>query len=249
MRTRWIVRAVATLVVVTSLSAQRGGGFGFGFGRESFENVPYDGKFTFTRIRYNRGTFGSSAWNHDYPAADINLPLILDAVTALHPTLPRSNVFDLEDDEIFKHPIIYMWEPGGWQITAEGAANLRKYLLKGGLIVFDDFEAGQFYNFERQFLTAMPESQFIELESDHPLFHSFFELDHINLPHPSVNVAPVYLGVFEDNDPRGRPMALAFYNNDVAEYWEWSGRGRFGVDLTNDAYKLGVNFMMYALTH
>jgi hypothetical protein len=64
-----------------------------------------------------------------------------------------------------------------------------------------------------------------------------------------MNVKPVFYGVFEDNDPAGRMMALVLYNSDVAEYWEWSGQGLFPVDTTNDAYKIGVNFMVYALTH
>ena len=60
---------------------------------------------------------------------------------------------------------------------------------------------------------------------------------------------PNYFGIFEDNDPTKRLMVIANHNNDVAEYWEWSGTGFFPVDPSNEAYKLGVNYMMYALTH
>jgi hypothetical protein len=55
--------------------------------------------------------------------------------------------------------------------------------------------------------------------------------------------------LYENNDPAGRLMALVNYNSDLAEYWEWSATGFFGVDLTNEAYKLGVNYIIYALTH
>lgn len=82
----------------------------------------------------------------------------------------------------------------------------------------------------------------------HPVYHSFFDMDTINLPHPSVNVSPGYYGVHEDNDPAKRLMAIVNHNSDVAEYWEWSGTGRLPVDTTNDAYKLGVNYMIYGLT-
>jgi hypothetical protein len=64
-----------------------------------------------------------------------------------------------------------------------------------------------------------------------------------------VRVTPRYYGMFENNDPAGRLMALVNYNSDLAEYWEWSATGFFGVDLTNEAYKLGVNYIIYALTH
>jgi hypothetical protein len=60
---------------------------------------------------------------------------------------------------------------------------------------------------------------------------------------------PGYYGVFEDNDPTKRMMALVNHNADIAEYWEYSDRGLFPVDLTNDAYKLGVNYFVYGLTH
>jgi hypothetical protein len=62
-------------------------------------------------------------------------------------------------------------------------------------------------------------------------------------------VDPKYYGLFEDNDPRRRMMAIVNYNNDLAEYWEWSAQGYFPVDTSNDAYKLGVNYVIYGLTH
>jgi hypothetical protein len=69
------------------------------------------------------------------------------------------------------------------------------------------------------------------------------------VPHPLVQVDPKYFAMFEDNDPAKRMMVLVNYNADLAEYWEWSGQGFFPVDLTNEAYKLGVNYIVFALTH
>jgi hypothetical protein len=175
--------------------------------------------------------------------------LILNEVTALRPNLDASNVLDLEDPAIFENPILYVWEPGFWRISAEGAENLRNYMLKGGFVIFDDFEAGQWINFEAQFRVAMPEARFFPLDLSHPIYHSFFDMSAINLPHPSVNVVPGYYAVHEDNDPSKRVMALVNHNADIAEYWEWSDRGRFAIDQTNDAYKLGVNYIIYAMTH
>lgn len=217
------------------------------------ENGSYNAKFTFSRIRYSGRGYGfrggGASWAHDYPLADENLPTVLSEISVILPTLGRSNVFDLEDRSYFQHPIIYLSEPGFWGITEEGARNLREYLHKGGFIIFDDFEADQWYNFEEQFRRAMPEYQFIELDVSHPIFHSFFDLQKLDTPHPLVRVTPVYYGIFEDNDPAKRMMAMVNYNSDLAEYWEWSGRGYFPIDPTNDAYKLGVNYIVYGLTH
>jgi hypothetical protein len=71
----------------------------------------------------------------------------------------------------------------------------------------------------------------------------------IDFPHPLVNVIPSYFAMFEDNDPTQRIVVLANYNNDLAEYWEWSSTGMFSVSSTNEAYKLGVNYIIYGLTH
>jgi len=59
----------------------------------------------------------------------------------------------------------------------------------------------------------------------------------------------VTYGIYEDNDPAKRLMVVANYDNDVPEYWEWSGEGLFPFDASNEAYKLGVNYVLYGLTH
>jgi hypothetical protein len=225
---------------------------GEAFWRQSATDPNYNARFTFTRIRYD-GSFGfrrgGSAWAHDYPQADLNLPTVLSEISQVRPTLGSSNVFDLEDPAIFRHPIIYVSEPGFWNITDLGAKNLRTFLLKGGFVIFDDFEAEQWYNFAEQFQRAMPEYEFIELDVTHPIFHAFFDLQKLDTPHPLVRVTPIYYGVFENNDPTRRMLAMVNFNSDLAEYWEWSGQGFFPIDPTNDAYKLGVNYIIYGLTH
>ena len=216
-------------------------------------SIPYNGRFTFTRIRYgSRGGFrrrGGDAWAHDYPNADLNLQTILSELTAVRPTLERSNVLDLEDREIFKYPILYMSEPGFWSVTDEGARNLREHLLKGGMIIFDDFETPYWRNFYTQIKRVMPDYELIEIDGSHPLFSSFFHIDDVYVPHPFDLTRPTYTVMFEDNDPTKRPMVISNLNADLAEYWEYSGRGWFPVDPTNDAYKIGVNYIIYALTH
>jgi hypothetical protein len=240
--------ATAVLLVATTAAFAQRGGF-FGGGPRYDVNPPYDGRVTFTRIRFGGGFGrGGGSWSHDYPDADRNLPLILQALTAIPINTDGSNILDLEDPEIFRNPILYIWEPGFWRISEEAAGNLRAYMLKGGLVIFDDFEADQWINFEAQFRRALPEAEFVPLDLTHPVYHAFFDMYAINLPHPSVNVTPGFYGVHEDNDPRKRLLAIVNHNSDIAEYWEWSGTGRLPVDTTNDAYKIGVNYFVYGLT-
>jgi hypothetical protein len=250
-RRRTLALALMTVVLMPLAASAQRGGLG-GRNRQAFmTNPPYDGQFTFTRIRYNQGGFGfmSSAWNHDYPDADLHLPLILQATTAIPVRTERSQILTLEDPEIFMNPILYMWEPGYWRTNDAEAKNLRDYLAKGGLIIFDDFEAEQWNNFEQQFQRAIPDALWVKLDISHPVYHSFFDMTGVHIPHPTVGVEPAYYGVFENNDPSKRLVAIANHNSDVAEYWEWSGTGRLPVDTTNDAYKLAANYMIYGLTH
>ena len=223
---------------------------------------PYDGRFTFARVRYGgggRGGFelgrrggGADAWAHDYPAADLNMQVVLKEITTVDPVIGTSVIVDLEDPALFRHPLLYMSEPGFWSITLEGAKNLRAHLLKGGFIIFDDFDGpGHWESWLAQSERALPEYQPIEIGPTHPVFQTYFKVADIYVPNPMVQglPRPTYFGIFEDNDPSGRMMALVNYNSDLAEYWEWSTSGYLPIDPTNDAYRLGVNYFIYGLTH
>jgi hypothetical protein len=238
--------AVAVLVATTA-SAQR----------DAYRaDISYDGRFTFVRLRW-KSDFGfsrrgfSAAWNHDYPRAEQNLSLIIDELTHVDIRTDGSRILTLDDPELFKYPIAFMWEPGFWNLTDGEAASFRAYLLKGGFVVFEDFDgAQQWGNFEAQMRRVLPDSRFVRLDRTHRIFESFFEIKDIDaIVHPMSRIPPRYYGLFEDNDPSKRLMVVANFDNDVPEYWEWSGQGLFPFDASNEAYKLGVNYMIYALTH
>jgi hypothetical protein len=224
--------------------------------RQTAETVPYDSHFVFTRIRYGSGFGGGGffggggAWAHDYPTGDRNISAIIEYITNMRVRLDGTNVYDLDDPGIFENPIIYVSEPGFWGIRDSEAKNLRAHLLKGGFIIFDDFEGpGHWNNMAAQMRRALPELNWFDITVDHPIFHSFFDIQTLNVPHPSVNVIPSYRVLYENNDPSRRMIALANWNNDLAEYWEWSAEGLYNPDPTNDAYRLGVNYIVYAMTH
>jgi hypothetical protein len=213
---------------------------------------PYDGRFTFVRLRYDSGfgfgRRGGGAWSHDYPRAEQNLAKILRELTLIDVN-PDGRILALDDPELFNYPIACMWEPGFWTMTDEQAERFRAYLLKGGFAIFDDFEHEQWNNFEAQMRRVLPDATFVKLDASHIIFDAFFRMRKIDFPHPMYNIPPTYYGVFEDNDPSKRLMLVANHNHDVAEYWEFSDTGWMPIDLSNEAYKLGVNYMIYGLTH
>jgi hypothetical protein len=229
----------------------------FGTPQSPHGDPGYDGRVTFVRLRwgsdfggYRRGGFGA-AWNHDWPRAERHLSLILKELTALDIHTDRSQLLTLDDPELFKYPIAFMWEPGFWNLTDREASSFRAYLLKGGFAVFEDFDgAEQWGHFEAQMRRVIPDGRFIRLDRSHPIFNSFFQIRDIDaIVHPMYGLRPSYYGLFEDNDPSKRLIAIANYDNDIPEYWEWSGEGLFPFDASNEAYKLGVNYLIYGLTH
>jgi hypothetical protein len=241
-----------TLVAIVAASGLAAAQWGFSdLGNWGASERTYDGRFTFVRLRWGGG-FGrgmNSAWNHDFPRAEQNLMALLQDLTLIDANREGSLTLTLDDPQLFRYPIVYMWEPGFWSMTDLEAGRFGEYLRKGGFAIFDDFEFEQWDNFEAQMRRVLPEGRFVRLDRSHRVFDSFFRMTTIDFPHPMYGISPGYFGIYEDNDPRKRLMVIANHNNDVAEYWEWSGSGFLPVDASNEAYKLGINYMLYGLTH
>jgi len=250
---RWLRLTGAVVFIAAAAAAAQ-----FDGPRRSYRtDLSYDGRFTFVRLRWKsdlpssrRGGF-RSAWDHDYPRAEQNLSAIVKEITALDIRLDGSLILTLDDPELFKYPMAFMWEPGFWNLTDVEAEAFRAYLLKGGFAVFEDFDgADQWNNFEAQMRRVLPEARFVKLDNSHRIFDTFFKVNDIDaIVHPMSRIRPSYYGVFENNDPTKRLLVMANYDNDVPEYWEWSGQGLFPFDASNEAYKLGVNYMIYGLSH
>jgi hypothetical protein len=266
-RSRVPVRAMAVVVLMLGAAgagfAQRR--FFDGAGREpEVHNAAYDGRFTFVRLKFATppGGYwyrGMPAWAHGYPTSEENLMRIMNEVSYLDPHVDALNVLALDDPELFKYPVAYIIEPGWWTPTDTEAAALRMYIEKGGFVIVDDFKVrgwgggmggGGWENFEEQMKRVLPAARFVEMDASHPIFHAFFEIQTLENFPQAYNAGPaIFRGVFEDNDPTRRLQMIINYNTDISQFWEWSGRGLRAVSETNEAYKLGVNYVMYGLTH
>lgn len=221
-------------------------------------NVDYDGRFTFVRVRYTQAPDWSGRaswrgedikWKHDYPRAERHLIKILSELTAIRPYTDGSNILTLDDPKLFNYPVAYLAEPGFWTLDEGEAAALREYLLKGGFLIIDDFVDRQWFNFAERIGDALPDARLVRLDVTHPIFHSFFEIEVLDHRHPYWGQRSEFYGVFEENDPEKRLLMIVNYNNDIGESWEWSNTGLIPIELSNEAYKLGVNYIIYAMTH
>jgi hypothetical protein len=240
--------AVAILVfAVAGLASSQRGFFGFqGFGVEP--NVPYDGRFTFARLRYR--VYANGGWQYDYPAMERHLMTMVHEISELKPHIDGSNIHTMDDPELLRYPIAYLSEPGYWIPNPAEAEGLRTYLQKGGFLIVDDFMRGEWINFEQQMRRVLPTARIDRLSISHPVFHSFFDIKTLDMPYPgNPYLKAEFLGIHEDNDLNRRLMVVINYNNDIGDYMEWSHTGLWPVNTTNDAYKFAINYIIYGMTH
>lgn len=218
-------------------------------------NPPYDGRFTFLRVRYETGGGGEFGWrmdrkwDHDSPRAELHFMKILSELTTVRPFMNGGTILPFDAKEIFKYPIAYLSEPGFWTMTEKEQTALQAYVAKGGFLIFDDFANEHWYNFERRWQEAFPSLKIVPLDLNSPIFDAFFRIESLDFTHPYFGLKSEFYGAYEDNDPRKRLVMIANFNNDIGDYMEFSDEAFAPIALTNQAYKLAVNYVVYALTH
>ena len=222
--------------------------------------------FTFVRVEYDTtasGLYGDDEWGGwhtwavDFPAADQNFLRGVRRLTNIHVNR-EPIVMRLDDDRIFEYPFLYMLEVGrqGIQLSEKEMHNLREYLLRGGFLFIDDFwGTWQWANFYSTFSQVFPDKSIVELTKDHQIFHSFYDIDGPqmiprvnnvdNYPEADIDVA-INRAVLDDD---GRVMVLMNWNSDIGDGWEHTYHPVYPTQYANMAYRLGINYLMYALTH
>jgi hypothetical protein len=260
------VVAIATVAGGFAYAQRYGGGYNevpFCYSPEECPRTEYDGRFTFVRLYFDTernqcagyggraGGGGEPPWHHDRPEAERNLSTILREISSVRvfDGITGGNVFGLDDEEIYRYPVLWVSEPGFWIPTNDQVSKLRAYLLKGGFMIFDDFSICDFENLIFQMDRVLPELKPIPMSGSEAIWQSFFD---VNLRELRINDGggrAQYWGLFEDNDPTKRQIAIMNVDNDIGEYMEISMTGFQMFDERNEAYKLAVNYIMYALTH
>lgn len=256
--------------------AGRRGGVGGNYGNRSYgdpgDDAFYDqkwemgfikGEFSFARLQYDnrfaRGDFGFGfdTWATDYDAADRNFLRGVSRLTNVQ-VKPEPVVMRLDNDDIFDYPFLYALEMGrgGVHFSDKEMQNLREYLLRGGFLLIDDFwGTWQWDNFYQTFSQVFPDRELVELKSDHDVFHVFYDIDGpqmipaISNPNnvPEEDVA--YASNFAVLDDDGRVMVLINWNSDMGDGWEHTYHPAYPTKFANQAYQLGINYLIYAMTH
>ncbi len=168
--------------------------------------------------------------------------------------------------DLFKYPYLYAVEVGYMELSDAEAARLREYLLRGGFLHVDDFHGAREWNqFARQMRKVFPDREIQDLPLTHPIFHTFYDIDRI-IQVPNVwlgemykrsggrtptyersdNTEPHIRGISDDN---GRLMVFITHNSDYGDAWEWMDNPNYPSEFTTYAYQLGVNSIIYAMSH
>jgi hypothetical protein len=220
------------------------------------EHPQVKSKFTMARIRYTTPNFTwmrfggyQPPWSHDTPKSEQHLMKIMAEVTKLDVN-PDGHITSFEDEDCFQYPVAYLCEVGYLNLSDKEAHNMSEYLLRGGFLIVDDFRGErELDNFKEQLKHVFPDRSLEEVPRNHPIFNCFYDISQLFPPIPSIypqSYVPRYLGMSDD---KGRLMMIVDYNNDISEYWEWSDNPFAPIEDTNEAYKYGVNYLMYPMTH
>ena len=221
------------------------------------------GEFTFTRMiyrsPYSYGRRWGGAWATDFPEADDHFSVGIRewAGTNLNvSSQPRQ--FEVMDEGLFDFPLVYIVEPGYMELSDEEAARLREYVARGGFMFFDDFWGeAEWENVKEQMKKVFPDLEPKELPLTHPIFHAYLDIEEVvqvpNIYNAQRGVTsekggttPFYMGI---EDKQGRLVAFFARNSDLGDAWEWINDGRSPVRYGLAAYKVGINVVVYAMSH
>lgn len=220
------------------------------------------GEFNFVRVAfdtfYSRGFGFGGPWSIDFPDADRNFLRGVSRLTNIR-VMSDPIVLRFDDEKIFDYPFLYMLEVGqggGIQLNPREIQNLREYLLRGGFLLIDDFWGQrQWDNFYAAFSQVFPDREIIELAPDHEIFHVYYDIDGPTMI-PALYRSDEFgeQGIdFASNhavlDDEGRVMVLINWNSDMGDGWEHTYHPDYPTRYANSAYRLGINYLMYSMTH
>lgn len=219
-------------------------------------------EFFFTRAIYSgsRGGWGrrGQSWATDYPKADHQFMVVVKRLTNID-GYDYHNAVRLDDPNLRRFPFLYALEVGYMRLSSPEVEGLRNYLLAGGFLVIDDFwGTREWANFVHEIRRVLPGREIEELSVDHPLFDAFYHIEEIRqVPGFGRGIAgrptferdgytPHVYGIHDDD---GRLMVVVNFNTDLGDAWEHAESPYYPLEYSTYAYEMGVNMIVYGLSH
>jgi Domain of unknown function (DUF4159) len=225
-------------------------------------NASRKAEWTFARFHYyvrrapNRFR-GFQRWAADYPKSDLQFVMGVRRLTRLD-ARPMGQIVDAHGDDLYNWPWIYVEDGGGWRLTEEEAGRLREFLLRGGFLFADDTHGDyEWENFMAGIRMIFPNRPVEDLRNEDEIFHVFYDLNHrFQIPgtrfiwggrtYYADSAVPKWRGIRDDD---GRIMIAICHNSDVGDAWEWADSPRYPEDAASLAYRIGINYIIYGMTH
>ncbi len=217
-------------------------------------------EFAFARLCYPSVRFAwgfRGNWATDYWKADRQFVQGVRRLTRIH-TRSVEQVVELDSEEIYNWPWIYAVEVGHWDLTDAQCKRLRDYLLRGGFLMVDDFHGTwEWENFMASMSRVFPDRPVVDLDSKDPIFHVLYDLDErFQVPgiqywysgriYEKDGIEPRWRDIYDD---KGRIMVAICHNMDLGDAWEWADHPRYPEHYASLAYRIGINYIIYAMTH
>ena len=231
---------------------------------DQYETGEARSEYAWSRLRYTAannyggGGYGRwSSWSRDYPKADRQFLIALRRLTRIQ-ARPTEQVVDLDSEEIFNYPWVYAVQVQTWTFTEPEAVRLREYLLKGGFIMVDDFHgATDWERFMSGMLMVFPDRPIEDLTDKDEIFHVLYDLtERFQVPGEQyVSTGRTYEkdGYIPEwraiRDDRGRVMVAICHNMHLGDAWEWADDPRYPEKFASLAFRMGINYVMYGMTH
>ncbi len=269
--------AVATVALLALAGGAALAQFGWGYGRARYPPRlrpagQHDSGFSFCRLMYQSEYTGRrrGRWSTDYPFADINFMIRLSEMSTTTVNFdddeePIHWVVPVGDDTLFGCPFIIGSAVGSMALAPDEAHRLREYLLKGGFLWVDDFWGTREWDrWVAEIAKVLPPAAYpiVDLPLEHDLFHTMFNVWEIpqisnigfwlrsggeTSERGADSAVPHFRGIFDED---GRLMVAMTHNTDIQDAWEREGEDpRFFEAFAPDGYALGINVLVYAMTH
>ena len=225
-----------------------------------------EAEFHFARVAYDshgaragsRG-YANPMWAVDFPLAEEHFLPALERFTRIE-AAPTSAHVQLSDEELFDYPWIFLQQPGAgsWSPTEYEVERLREYLLRGGFLVIDDFhDEYEWQWFEEQITRVLPGRPIVDIPADDSLLNIIFAIDsrtqipgerHLSYRGgpPNMEGPPHWRAIYDDE---GRMIVAINHNIDMGDAWEHADDPGYPVEMSGLAYRFGVNYVVYAMTH
>uniref|UniRef100_A0A832DN89 DUF4159 domain-containing protein n=1 Tax=Ignavibacterium album TaxID=591197 RepID=A0A832DN89_9BACT len=194
--------------------------------------------FTIARLKYG----GGGDWYND-PSAEVNLLKFVAANTNIK-TIPEYKFVDIQSDEIFSYPFLFITGHGNIVLSDEEAKRLRIYLENGGFLYIDD-DYGLDKAIRREMKKVFPDKDFIELPFSHKLFNIFYKFDNgAPKTHEHDKKPPQTFGIFI-----GERMAVLYtFETNPSDGWADPEVHKDPEEKRIEALKFGTNIILYALS-